>query len=146
MRRTIRTRLLESLVLVALATSLAGCGAPQDDLPRQAVSGTVKFKGEPLKAGVIQFQPKSQGSSTAGAAGIVDGKYSIVKAEGLVPGSYQVTITSVAEAAKQTGGMPGDPVPPPKEPIPAKYNAKTTLTAEIKEGSSAPIDFVLEAK
>src|SRR5437868_5254676 len=94
----------------AAAVLLVGCAGAEDDLPREAVSGTVKFNGEPLKQGRIQFQGTAPGSS-----GIVDGHYSIPKAEGLVPGKYQVLIYGApasAEPAPAKTEMPGDTPPP----------------------------------
>jgi hypothetical protein len=150
MRQTMGTRLLACLVLMAAsAASLsAGCGGAQDDFPREAVFGTVKFQGEPMKSGLIQFQPASAGASTAGGAGIVDGQYSISKAEGLVPGTYRVSITSVAEAATPLppGATPGDPVSRVKEPIPAKYNVSTKLDAKVTKEGPNKFDYKLESK
>jgi hypothetical protein len=140
------THHLTCLMLISASAVLisAGCGGAQDDLPRQAVAGTVMLDGQPLKSGLIQFQPASADASTAGGAGIVDGHYSISRAEGLVPGAYRVSITSVAEAATPLppGATPGDPVMKVKEPIPAKYNATTQLNAQVtKEGPNTfPFD------
>ena len=126
--------------------ALEGCGAPADELKRQAVVGTVKWKGEPLKTGVIQFQPSSPGASTAGGAAIAEGAYEISRAEGLVAGTYRVSITSASAASQPAGALPGDSPPPPKEPIPAKYNSQTTLTAEVKEDGPNRFDFDLLPK
>ena len=131
---------------VAVSTLSSVCGGPTDDLPRQAVSGTVKFKGQPLTSGIIQFQPTSPGEVTAGGAGVTDGHYTIRKAEGLVPGKYQVMITSAGATATTPGAMPGDAPPPPKEAIPAKYNAKTTLNASVTKEGPNTFDFNLDAK
>jgi hypothetical protein len=148
MRQTMGTRLLACLMLMpaSAASFSAGCGGAQDDLPRQPVAGTVKLQGEPLKSGLIQFQPASPDASTAGGAGIVDGQYSISRAEGLVPGTYQVSITSAAAAAPTAGALPGDSAPPAKEPIPAKYNARTTLKAEVKADAPNKFDYDLDSK
>jgi hypothetical protein len=150
MRQTMGTRLLACLVLMPAwaAPICPGCGGAQDDLPRQSVSGTVKFQGEPLKSGLIQFQPSSAEASTAGGAGIVDGQYSISKAEGLVPGTYRVSITSVSEAAKPLppDATPGDPVMKVKEPIPAKYNATTRLEAKVTKEGPNKFEFDLKSK
>jgi hypothetical protein len=146
--RPMRTRLLVCLVLMpaSAASIFSGCGGAQDELPRQTVAGTVKFQGGPLKSGLIQFQPSSAGASMAGGAGIVDGQYSISRAEGLVPGSYQVSITSAAAAASPAGALPGDSPPPAREPIPVKYNARTTLKAEVKPDAPNKFDYDLDSK
>jgi hypothetical protein len=132
---------------MAAAVLLAGCAGTEDDLPREAVHGTVKLNGEPLKQGRIQFQGTAPGSS-----GIVDGNYSIPKAEGLVPGKYQVLIYGAAgesQPAPAKAEMPGDTPPPKKalkEPIPAKYNAQSKLTAEVTKGGPNQFDFDLTDK
>lgn len=148
MRRTIRAGLRIGLVLVPVATATfsPGCGGEADPLPRQPVSGTVTLKGVPLPAGMIQFQPTSPGEVTAGGAGISNGNYSIAKVEGLVPGTYRVTITSGPTAAQPADAMPGDAPPPPKETIPARYNVKSTLTAQVKADGPNKFDFDLGAK
>jgi len=141
------------LLLVEMVASafLAGCSGG-DELRREAVSGTVSFKGAPLKKGMIQFQPTSGNETTAGAAGIVDGKYSIDRDEGLVPGKYQVMITGIlgpSDGAKAPkAAMPGDvlPVLPAKELIPAKYNVKTELTAQVASGGANEFNFDLKEK
>lgn len=135
-----------ALLLVAATALGGGCNGPTDDLPRQAVSGTVNLDGQPLKEGMIQFQPTDPGNATAGGAGIADGSYSVPKADGLAPGKYSVTISSTP-APTAPAGLPGDPVPPPKEKIPPQYNAKTTLSATVtKEGPNDKIDFDLKSK
>jgi hypothetical protein len=132
----------------------AGCGGAADNLPREPISGTVKFKGEPLKTGLIEFQPAGPGMATAGAAAITDGSYSLARAEGLQPGKYEVRITS---APQKAGGppadrdlrraMPGDyQVPPATELIPAKFNSNTTLSADVTKGGPNKLDFDLQEK
>ncbi len=133
--------------LVAAGT-VAGCGGgATDDLPRLAVSGKVTLDGQPLKEAMIQFVPSEPGATTSGGGGVADGVYSISKSEGLVPGKYQVSITSTPPpAALPAGGTPGDPVAPPKERIPASYNSKTTLSATVSKEGPNTFDFDLKSK
>jgi len=149
MRRTIRARSLACLVASSAAcwTLLAGCGgASPDGLKRHAVSGTVRWDGEPLKAGMIQFQPTSPGEGTAGGAAIGEGAYAVARAEGLVAGSYRVSITTASALTQPVGALPGDSPPPSKEPIPPKYNSQSTLTAAVKEGGPNKFDFDLRSR
>jgi hypothetical protein len=129
------------------AALLAGCGA-SDNLPRQPVTGTVKFNGEPLKTGLIEFQPAGPGIATTGAAAITGGSYSLGRSEGLQPGKYEVRISSAPQTIeRQPGALPGDnPLPPAKELIPAKFNAKTTLSADISKDGPNKFDFDLQEK
>lgn len=132
-------------VVAALVT---GCGEAGDDLPRQAVSGAVTFAGAPLKAGMIQFMPTEVGQAVPGGAAITDGRYALTTTDGLVPGSYQVAVTSASAqaTAPAADSMPGDPLPPPKEAIPSIYNSRTTLTATVTKDGPNTFDFTLEAK
>ncbi|MFM7316846.1 MAG: hypothetical protein ACKO5E_07840, partial [bacterium] len=75
-------------LLVSITIVLSGCGG--DGLPRQAISGSISINGKPLKSGVVNFVPQSAGMPTQSGAAIVEGKYSIPRATGLVPGKYKV--------------------------------------------------------
>jgi len=149
MCRTLRRNDVSWVIVCGMiaALPLAGCGEG-DNLSRNAVSGTVKFNGEPLKNGLIEFQPAAPGISTTAAAGITDGSYSLSTSQGLQPAKYEVRITSAPQIVeRKPGEMPGDnPMPAAKEIIPAKYNAKTTLTAEVVQGGTNRFEFDLQDK
>ncbi len=121
-----------------LAVLLAGCG---DGDGRQAVSGTVTFKGQPVD-GSIDFIPAAGAGTQAGAV-IEKGRYSIPRDKGLVPGTYKVMIFSPdnKEVTPDPGGNPF--LAKAKERIPAEYNEKTTLTREVKPGGNT-FDFTLD--
>jgi len=72
----------------ALAAFGPGCGGSGDTLPRQAVTGMVTYDGQPLKEGRINFTPSDPNAKDPvfGGAPIKDGKYTIDKEVGLVPG------------------------------------------------------------
>ena len=54
-------------LLVLSALGLAGCsGSSGDDLPREAVSGTVTLDGAPLPSGSISFSPDGGGRGRGG--------------------------------------------------------------------------------
>jgi hypothetical protein len=147
------------------ALALGGCNTGAvDDLPRQAVWGKVTLDGTPLAHGSIQFTPASE-SPTPAMVPINEGSYSIPKAQGLVAGSYKVSIVNAGVAAplEPFGEMPGKEHRAAAEAadkaqraaklgkkgassntsIPARYNTSTTLTAEVKEGGSNSFDFAL---
>jgi hypothetical protein len=128
-----------------LALAVSGCGGSSDNLPRVAVSGSVNLGGQPLAKGTIQFAPSSDRIPTTATAGINDGKYSIPRAEGLVPGSYKVSISSFNEVAeaKEPHGAPGKVGPPAKNIVPRQYNSASDLTAEVKGGQDNTFDFEL---
>lgn len=140
-----RARRMSRWLGLAAAALIAGCNGARDELPRQPVSGEVKFDGAPLKSGMIQFMPTEPGTATPGGAAVTEGKYAMSTTDGLVPGAYQVLVTSVPESTAQaTGTMPGDPVPPPKEPIPSIYNSQSTLTAKVTEDGPNTFNFDLD--
>ncbi len=134
---------------LVLALGLSGCNGSGDGLPRQAVSGTVTFGGQPLATGAIQFVPAGgmgAGGGIVGGAMILNGKYSIPRDGGLIPGKYKVSINSgnaTGERPKAELG-PGRVPNVAKELIPVKYNSGTTLEIEIKEGGSSALNFTLE--
>jgi hypothetical protein len=145
-----RRRLHETwvfLVPALAATALAGCGA-SDTLPRQPITGVVKLSGQPLKTGLIEFQPAEPGMATTAASAIANGAYSLAQSEGLQPGKYEVRISSAPQTIERpAGALPGDnPMPPAKELIPPKYNANTTLSVTVAKDKPNKFDFDLQEK
>jgi len=142
------------LLLVASGPAVPGCSGTGDDLPREAISGTVTLDGQPLNGGVIQFTaPSGGGTSGAGDTGgssISAGQFSIDREHGLVPGNYRVTVNSSSGGAgSQT--KPAEPGRPtkadrPKELIPSKYNSESILKAEVKKGGPNNFTFDLVTK
>lgn len=130
-----------SACLMILAAIGTGCGGDG----RSKVSGSIKYQGQPLKAGVISFIEEGA-MAAAGGSAITDGKYEIPGEAGLKPGKYSVSISAPDNKSKAAAAeaMPGMSGPPPKETLPAKYNAKTELKAEIKAGGKNVFDFDLQ--
>jgi hypothetical protein len=123
---------------------LGGCGGDSDG--RQAVSGTVLFNGQPLDQGRIHFAPVEKGPTESGAT-IENGKYTVPRESGLVPGTYKVSVFSYDRrgAKVQSDEVPGDPGNTQfKERIPAKYNVKSTLTAAVTAGGPNVFDFRID--
>jgi hypothetical protein len=130
---------------LALGLALCGCGGSSDDLPRESVSGKVEFEGEPLARGAILFRTSTPGAAGAMDAGglIRDGEYRIPRSEGPVPGNYKVVITEEVERLSGDREAPG---PRPKvkpSRLSARYNARTTLVAEVKPSSPNTFNFDL---
>ena len=124
---------------------IIGCGG--DNLPREAVSGSVSVDHKPLKTGMITFVPSGPDIPTQGGANVVDGKYSIPRSAGLVPGKYKVVVSSgegsVEKKVDDTNNMPGMPPVPAKEVIPPQYGAATTLGANVTAGGKNEFEFDL---
>ena len=131
-----------------LGLNLAGCGGG-DNLPREAVSGSVAVEGKPLKSGLITFLPDSPDVTTQGGGVLVEGKYSIPRDQGLVPGKYKVVVSSAEDKPEVipdkafNNNAPGAPPILAKEVIPAQYNNKSLLTAEVKAGGKNVFEFNL---
>jgi hypothetical protein len=133
------------VTLALLGFSLTGCG-DGDKLPREAISGGVTVEGTPLKSGLITFIPNEDNTPTQGGGVVLEGKYSIPRNQGLVPGKYRVVITSPDDKPPildKTNNAPGLPPIPGKEVIPSQYNTESLLTAEVKAGSNNVFEFNL---
>ena len=120
--------------VAAIATFSHGCSPEEEVLPRQEVSGTVTFLGEPLKTGSIELRPIAGGAGASSVGGpIQDGSFQIKRDSGPVPGKYKVLIVSNGGSSAKEGEFvePGTRAKPPRELIPAKYNQSSTLATEV---------------
>lgn len=131
-------RFLPALAVLAGVALLTGCGGSATD--RQAVSGTVTLKGSPLDQGTIQFIPKAKEGAFSGA-NIENGKYRIAAAQGLVPGQYEVRISSGQPNTKAAEAAPGETGPPALERIPPEFNTNSNKTVEVKATGPNTFDF-----
>jgi hypothetical protein len=143
-----RHHLIPTVLLVVAGFVTTGCNDGGDELPRERVSGTVTLGGRPLTDGTIAFMPTDPGAPGTGSlASIVDGAYAISRDKGLVAGPYRVTISRTVEGAKPANAQPGDgDAPVIKELIPAKYNSKTKLQADVTKGGENLFNFTLDEK
>jgi hypothetical protein len=137
------------MMLTLSTVAVTGCAHEGRTFPRQVVSGTVDFEGQPLQKGTIQFQPASQVDGTLAVGTITDGRFEIPAVAGPSPGRDGVAIYNDDELppAPAAGEMPGPPAAPKKKaavPIPSRYNAKTELTAEVKAGGPNVFTFNLK--
>ena len=124
--------------LVAAAVVFAGCGTE----PRKnGVSGTVMWKGQPVKSGTINFS--SADGKFVATGTIVDGKYAIPQVSGVPAGNYLVAISypDPKIPAPRPDEPPGESTPV-RELLPARYADGTELRADIKDGDNT-VDFNL---
>lgn len=132
-----------STALVMTCLLLSGCGG--DGIPRAAVQGTVTYDGEPVESGVIMFIPETVAPV---ALKITDGQYDtesdINDRRGAVIGHCSVQIFANRPTGRSyTDVMTGEKMEETKQFVPAKYNERTELTAEVEAGQQT-IDFHLE--
>jgi hypothetical protein len=144
-------RALGGQLSLVILVACAGCSSAGDGLPRQPIDGTVTLDGQPLATGFITFTPAA-GQPTQSGGIITGGRFSVPRDQGPVPGKYSISINSASAEVtlppeEVKTGLPGH-VPPnrTRDPIPDKYNAKTTLTAEVKEGGGNSFQFDLKTK
>lgn len=134
--------MIRTLLLAGAALLLSACSG--DPLGRHAVSGNVKVDGKPLAKGNINFWPVD-GQATSGGGEIIDGKFSVPKASGLVNGKYRVAVNAAIPGSAgqpDANALPGDIPPPPKEMIPPEWNSASTQTIEVQP--KGPFEFSFE--
>jgi hypothetical protein len=147
-------RNLAASLAVFTAVLLAGCADPYPG--RVAVSGTVKFKGEPLKSGIIAFEPLEKQDTSSGAS-IENGSYRIPREKGLKPGKYRLRVsagdgvtpglpagTGAKEEQEAAGPGRGTNIIS-KEMIPPSWNTQSNQEVTITE-REARYDFDIPAK
>lgn len=124
--------------VILLCFSTAGCGeeSPSDTPELGSVSGIVTMDGKPLANVVVTFEPESGKPSFGGTD--AEGHYNLVYSKnesGAKIGLNTVRITTPTEGPEDKG----------KDPVPAKFNTKSTLKKEVKAGSNE-INFELTSK
>src|SRR5262245_40146159 len=101
----------ELTLLGLLAVTCRGCSR-EGDLPRQAVTGTVTLDWKPLASRMIRFEPSGPTKAAEMWAEVRDGRYSIPRDKGLVPGAYRATIDTAlsgptrADPVRRSGAGP----------------------------------------
>ena len=124
---------------------LAGCGRA----PLTPVHGKVVYKGIALQSGVIVFTP----DTTRGERGYIavckireDGSYTLYTSDapGASPGTYRVTVSSVA--ATSYSPPTGQGFSYPQSLLPEKYRDPelSMLSCEVKPSKTNNIDFTLD--
>jgi len=149
-----------SIGILALLASACGSGDPLG----VGVSGTVTYKGKPIKEGLITFIPTVGTQGPKAGANIDEGQYSIPRRGALAPGKYRVEIRAFEESGKEipksmrTAQMFGRPVEQvtnnpgateqleklkkeKKNVIPARYNDDSELSRELPDQSEVAMDF-----
>lgn len=137
MNLRVQVRGLGLVCSVGIAVVLAGCGPAT--APPQKVTGSVLLDGEAVADGYIMFYPTDTGGD-ATTAHIVAGEY-----ETKMPaGPKKVEITAGREIVPTKIGPMGGPEM--EQYIPARYNTKSELKAEVEVKEDNVIDFALTSK
>jgi hypothetical protein len=141
-----RLRVIAAAVSLAALLVLTGCSSrPADQPPLGRVRGKVTMDGQPLPGVDIVFAPDKGRPSvaTTDAAGRYDLSY-INTTKGAKVGPHKVFIRP-AEASLDEVSADGSKPAAPRPVVPAKYNKRSELTAEVKAGGNT-IDFALDSK
>lgn len=142
------------MALFLLCLFLTGCGGKGDRPELGEVTGTVTMDGQPLSGVTVVFTP-DDGRPARGKTD-AEGKYELTyigQTRGAKLGHHRVEIASSEEGeedaeaatAGESTAAAKSPAKPGKVKIPARYNAKSVLEAEVKAGPNV-FDFKLESK
>jgi hypothetical protein len=137
------TRLVAFFVLALLIT---GCADKFGG--RVEVVGEVQLKGQPIKDGVVMFEPLD-GQDTRVNSIIINGSYKVERENGLKPGKYLIRVTAGDNKSPVNVFNPNEGPGPSavgstnvisKELIPESWNTKSKETRTITSESPNTIN------
>ena len=132
------------IVVAMLVVGSLTAGGCQRGSVRYAIKGTVALDGKPLDSGSINFRPVEKTPGPTAGAEIKDGKFVIPREGGLLPGKFRVEITASRPGKNVVlDEMSGREVPAYEQYLPARYNTRSELRAEVSESKSNHFDFEL---
>ncbi|MFM7072301.1 MAG: hypothetical protein ACKO38_10985 [Planctomycetota bacterium] len=160
------TRLSVPLLTVPLITlsllAMAGCGG--DEFPaRTKVTGTVKYKGQPVSGATVTFFSDSVPRAAIGTTD-ANGRFTLStfgENDGAVPAEYLVTISKAAAADSGAAYDPTNPGaaygkamagsakgsnPTAKDELPASYANRGTSGLSQKVSADSANDFTFDLK
>jgi hypothetical protein len=142
----LRGRFWTYALCAGLWLAAPGCSGSGDDLPRQPVAGTVLLDGRPLASGTILFLLPPSGAQpfVSTPNSISNGRFSLTRENGLVPGKYKIVISADQRGANRRD--PRDAKTLSKEMIPAKFNDKTELEVKVNEGGIKELRIAITSK
>jgi hypothetical protein len=127
-------------ILRGLAIALVlGCGGGPDI---SSVRGTVTLDGDPLSNATVVFTPEEGGRSSLGRTNL-DGEYTLLYSagnDGALVGRMRVRITCAEEYTDSNDRTRMKP-----EIVPARYNEKSELVADVKRAANV-INFDLKSE
>jgi hypothetical protein len=119
------------VMLVVAVFALAGCGKPS-----ATISGTVKYKGQPIPSGTIRFIGKDDNGKEVMKEGkITDGSFSVA---GLPPGKIKVGV--ISSAGKPSSGMAPGWTEAMSDAQKAEMQKKFSDPAVTKSGSGGGLE------
>ncbi|NBW85407.1 MAG: carboxypeptidase regulatory-like domain-containing protein [Planctomycetia bacterium] len=121
-------------VLACLCLTALGCSR-SDRPPLGNVAGTVTLDGKPLAEAIVVFKPDQPGRASQATTDDA-GHYNLVYLGDIAGAAVGRHAVRIITANEQNGG---------KERLPGRYNAATTLAAEVKSGANT-LDFALTSR
>ncbi len=139
---TASSRLLASALLFAGLAQ--GCGGARE-VGLVTVEGVVTLNGLPLPDANVVFRPAKGRPSIGRTDG--EGRYQLAFIEGrqgALPGQHKVSISTFVEPNSDSS----DPLLQKGRPeqVPANYNTRTTLVADLSSDGNVVQDFTLESR
>ena len=136
-KKVVRSRFLRIACAIALLSCLvAGCGG--DSFDRVPLSGTVTCEGMENPTGGILATPAQAGTDAPNVVWpIADGKFSIPRDQGPVPGSY------IFEISLQVPGEQPAPGEAPEGDVEAGPEITYRKTIDVPEGGSDSLSIEL---
>lgn len=136
------TRTWIHLGWLGLVLTASGCGDVIEYFP---VTGQVTLDGKPLPDAVVSFMPDDEGGVATLGETDGDGVYTLrqtADSSGAPVGKYTVRITTYREGKPDAD----PPIPGVPEEVPAEYNLRTTLSAEVEPKEENTIGFKLSSE
>lgn len=121
---------------------VAGCGRGGDGVALEKVSGSVQLAGTPIEEGEIRFVAADGSRTDAGA--IKAGQFQLQT----TAGKKRVEVYAVRSDPKnmvESAVEPGKMEPSTEMYIPEKYNAASTLEADVAAGVKNVFEFPLDS-
>jgi hypothetical protein len=153
-----KCRLIGIAASIVATAVILGCGDDSGLERRFKISGTVKYKGEPIPKGTIAFEPADLTKGRVASGFIENGSYTLTTSgttpgDGALAGDYKVSISAsdldLSGVAKQDGGMihqgekaHRDAISSAKSLVPTKYarSESSGLTAKVDGAKTINFD------
>ncbi len=132
-----------------LSLVIAGLTGCEDSTGRLAVSGEITLDGAPLESGSILFTSIGAEQLISSGAMIQEGAYYVPQEQGLLPGTYQVEISSPDQSAPMTTAAVGPDqqgIPIARDRIPDEYNVNSDKRVEVTRDGDNTFDFDIVSK
>jgi hypothetical protein len=132
------------LWFAAVPLVCAGCGGESGG--RISLEGTVTFDGKPIPVGTIAFRPSGGTRSPSAGCEIVEGRFSLHRDKGVLPGEFRVEIQANRTGNKTVNDPLFGPTEIQEQYIPPRYNTRSELTIEVTEHQRDPLAFELKSE